>query len=199
MPYCLNCGYAQNPDTHRYCYQCGMLLALRGRFNILRQIGQGGFGKTYLAEDLDNRKKHCVVKQLAYQGNSTHAAQEANRLFEQEAERLDQLSDHPQIPLLLAYFEQDGYLYLVQEFVEGHDLHHELTQDGPFSEAKIWEILRELLPILQFIHGHQVIHRDLKPDNVMRRKCDRKLILIDFGVAKRIAESSQGVQGVRVS
>lgn len=188
MPYCLNCDHSQNPDQHQYCYQCGALLALRGRFNILRQIGQGGFGKTYLAEDLDNRKKQCVVKQLTYQGSSAHAVQEAQRLFEQEAERLDQLSPHPQIPKLLAYFEDDRYLYLVQEFIEGHDLQDELVSYGAFGEAKIWEILRELLPILQFIHGHQVIHRDLKPENVMRRGSDRKLFLIDFGVAKLLAE-----------
>lgn len=186
MPYCLSCDHAQNPDKHLYCYQCGALLALRGRFNIVRQIGQGGFGKTYLAEDLDNRNKHCVVKQLVYRGDNTYAIQEAQRLFEQEAERLDQLN-HPQIPNLLAYFENDRYLYLVQEFIEGHDLQHELKQQGAFAESKIWEILRELLPILEFIHAHKVIHRDLKPDNVMR--CDRKLFLIDFGVAKRLAET----------
>lgn len=190
MPYCLHCSYAHNLDQHCYCQQCGAALMLRGRFNIVRQIGQGGFGKTYLAEDLDNRKKHCVVKQLLYQGESRHGADEARRLFEQEAERLDQLSRHPQIPKLLAYFEHDGYLYLVQEFIEGHDLHQELIREGAFSETKIWEILRELLPILEFIHGHQVIHRDLKPDNVMRS--DRKLVLIDFGVAKLLADSRKG-------
>ncbi len=190
MAYCLNCDYAQNPDQHRYCIRCGALLALRGRFDIVRQIGQGGFGKTYLAADLDNRKKPCVVKQLVYQGNSTHAVQEAQRLFEQEAERLDQLSSHSQIPQLLAYFEDDRYLYLVQEFIEGQDLQQELMQQGAFSEAQIWEILKELLPILGFIHGHQVIHRDLKPENVMRRGSDRKLFLIDFGVAKLLAEQN---------
>ncbi|NEQ52206.1 MAG: protein kinase, partial [Leptolyngbya sp. SIO3F4] len=188
MPYCLKCNYAQNPDQHQYCVQCGALLTLRGRFNILRQIGQGGFGKTYLAEDLDNRKKQCVVKQLTYQGGDAYAIREAQRLFEQEAERLDQLSLHPQIPQLLAYFEDDRYLYLVQEFIAGHDLQEELVGQGAFSEAKIWEILRELLPILRFIHGHQVIHRDLKPENVMRRDSDRKFFLIDFGVAKLLAE-----------
>lgn len=195
MAYCLNCDHDQNPDSYRYCYQCGNLLALRGRFNILDQIGQGGFGKTYLAEDLDNRKKLCVVKQLVYQGTSTYAVQEAQRLFEQEAERLDQLSPHPQIPKLLAYFEDDRYLYLVQEFIEGHDLDHELMKYGAFEEAKIWEILTELLPILKFVHEHKVIHRDLKPENVMRRGSDRKLILIDFGVAKLLAESANARKG----
>ncbi|MEA5466037.1 serine/threonine-protein kinase [Leptothoe sp. PORK10 BA2] len=188
MPYCLNCDYAHNPDGDLYCHQCGALLALRGRFNISRQIGEGGFGKTYLAADLDNRHKSCVVKQLVHQGENPVAAQESRRLFEQEAERLDQLN-HPQIPQLLAYFEHDQYLYLVQEFIDGHDLQAELRRQGAFTEAQIWEILRELLPILAFIHGHQVIHRDLKPENVMRRECDRKLFLIDFGVAKLLAET----------
>ena len=197
MAYCLNCNYAHNPEQHRYCHQCGALLTLRGRFNILHQIGQGGFGRTYLAEDLDNRKKRCVVKQLAYRGGGTHADDEAHRLFEQEAERLDQLN-HPQIPHLLAYFEHGGYLYLVQEFIEGHDLQQELVDQGAFSEAKIWEILRELLPTLQFIHEHKVIHRDLKPDNVMRRGSDRKLILIDFGVAKFLAKSALNMGGTVV-
>ncbi|MEM6254637.1 MAG: serine/threonine-protein kinase [Cyanobacteria bacterium P01_D01_bin.156] len=188
MVYCLNCDYDQNPASYRYCQQCGKPLALRGRFIILRQIGEGGFGKTYLAEDLDNRQKPCVVKQLVYQGQSAYAEQEAQRLFEQEAERLDQLSDHPQIPQLLAYFEDGRYLYLVQEFIEGYDLQHELMQQGAFSEAKIWEFLQELLPILRFVHEHNVIHRDLKLENIMRS--DRKLILIDFGVAKFLAETN---------
>jgi len=188
MIYCLTCNHPNNSDNNVHCQQCGALLALRNRFKILNPIGQGGFGKTYLAEDLDNRNKRCVVKQFTYQGQGTQASQKAQQLFEQEAERLDQLH-HLQIPRLFAYFQEAGYLYLVQEFIEGQNLRDELTQQGVFNEVKIRETLRDLLPVLQFIHDYNIIHRDLKPDNIMRRQQDGRLVLIDFGVAKLLAQT----------
>jgi formylglycine-generating enzyme required for sulfatase activity len=109
----------------------------------------------------------------------------ATELFNQEADRLLQLGDHPQIPTLFAYFEEENYLYLVQQFIQGNDLSHELQEQGTFTETKIRELLNDLLPVLQFIHDHKVIHRDLKPENIMRRQIDGKLVLIDFGVAKQ--------------
>ncbi|MEM9089060.1 MAG: protein kinase [Cyanobacteria bacterium P01_F01_bin.53] len=202
MIYCLNpdCPNPHNPDGNVHCQNCGVPIALRNRFKALRPIGQGGFGTTYLAEDLDNRRKQCVVKRLTYRGSSTQATEKAQHLFEQEAERLDQLT-HPQIPRLLAYFEERNYLYLVQEFIEGQTLQAELAQEGPFDEAKIRHLLHGLLPILQFVHSRSVIHRDLKPDNIMRRaKGDQagELVLIDFGVAKLLAQSGIVSRGTTI-
>ncbi|MEL7142022.1 MAG: protein kinase [Cyanobacteria bacterium J06643_4] len=189
MIYCLNptCPHPQNPEHNAHCQYCGVPIALRNRFKASKLLGQGGFGKTYLAQDLDNRNKPCVIKRLTYKGADAQSTEKARQLFEQEAERLDQLV-HPQIPRLLAYFQEASYLYLVQEVIEGETLQEELQKDGPFSEAKIKAVLEGLLPVLQFVHSHSVIHRDLKPDNIMRRR-NGELVLIDFGVAKFLEQS----------
>ena len=189
MIYCLNpaCSRPENPAHNVHCQYCGSKIALRNRFKASRLLGQGGFGKTYLAQDLDNRNKPCVIKRLTYRGPDAQSTEKARQLFEQEAERLDQLI-HPQIPRLLAYFQESSYLYLVQEVIEGQTLQDELLEDGPFSEAKIRSLLTGLLPVLKFVHSHSVIHRDIKPDNIMRR-CNGELVLIDFGVAKFLEQS----------
>ncbi|MEK0180300.1 protein kinase domain-containing protein [Microcoleus anatoxicus] len=109
--------------------------------------------------------------------------QKALELFRQEAIRLDELGNHPQIPNLLACFEQETQIYLVQEFIEGLTLKQELDQNI-YSENQIWQLLQDLLPVLQFIHEHRVIHRDIKPENIIRRQSDNKPVLIDFGIAK---------------
>ena len=190
MLYCLSpeCPYPQNPDGNIHCQNCGAPLTLRNRFKALRTLGQGGFGTTYLAQDLDNRAKLCVIKRFSYQSSSARATTKAKQLFEQEAERLD-LFQHSQIPRLLAYFQEGIHLYLVQEFVEGQTLQAELAQTGVFDETKIRDVLQGLLPILQFVHSRNVIHRDIKPDNIMRRDTG-ELVLIDFGVAKLLEQSS---------
>ncbi|WP_366525040.1 bifunctional serine/threonine-protein kinase/formylglycine-generating enzyme family protein [Acaryochloris sp. IP29b_bin.137] len=171
---------------------------LRNRFKILKPLGQGGFGKTYLAEDTDKLNRPCVIKQLFYQGQSSNANQKIIELFMREAEQLDRLKANQQIPDLLAYFEEEGYLYLAQEYVDGGDLLKELQTDGPFSAEKIKELLFALLPVLAFIHSKGLIHRDLKPENIMRRKLDGRLVLIDFGVARQISMSKLSLTGTKV-
>ena len=198
MLYCLNpdCPSPENPESNVHCQHCGTKLALRDRFKALRPLGKGGFGTTYLAKDLDNRAKPCVIKRFSYRGTNPQATAKAKQLFEQEAERLDHLT-HPQIPRLLAYFQEDTHLYLVQEFVAGQTLQAELAQTGLFSETKIREVLGGLLPILQFVHSRSVIHRDIKPDNIMRRESG-ELVLIDFGVAKLLEQSNAVKTGTTI-
>ena len=201
MMYCLNptCSKPENPDGTKFCTCCGTKLEplLRGRYSIIRPIGQGGFGKTYLAQDTDRRSAYCVVKQFspspAIQSHPP-ALEKAREFFNLEAEKLLHLEDHPQIPTLFAYFESDSRLYLVQQFIKGQTLIEELQGEGTFSEAKIRELLGYLLPVLQFVHARKVIHRDIKPENIIRRESDGKLVLIDFGVAKQWAGTllSQG-------
>jgi formylglycine-generating enzyme required for sulfatase activity/tRNA A-37 threonylcarbamoyl transferase component Bud32 len=149
-------------------------------------LGGGGFGKTYLAEDIDRLNTKCVIKQFAPQIQGTGALEKATELFQQEAKQLEQLGTHPQIPGLWAYFEEHSRLYLVQEFIEGENLLVELEKQGTFSEEKIRGLLLDLLPILEVVHQAQVIHRDIKPENIMRRGSDGKLFLIDFGASKQI-------------
>jgi formylglycine-generating enzyme required for sulfatase activity len=185
---CLACDRA-NSITTRFCTQCGAKLQIQERYRALKVIGQGGFGKTFLAQDESKPSKpRCVIKQFLYDDPAT--LREAQRLFEQEAVRLDDLGKHNQIPELLAHCEQEGRQYLVQEFIDGENLLQELKRSGRFNEAKIKDLLLDLLPVLQFIHAGKVIHRDIKPENIIRRRSDGKLVLVDFGAAKVATQTS---------
>lgn len=201
MSYCLNpgCQKPLNPDGTNFCQSCGTKLVplLRNRYRVIRPLGGGGFGRTFLAEDEDKLNEPCVVKQLLPQVQGTTALLKATQLFKEEARRLQQLGEHPQIPTLYAYFEQDNYLYLVQQLIAGQTLRQELEQ-GAFSEQKIWELLTDLLPVLQFVHEHQVIHRDIKPENIIRRQSDGKPVLIDFGVAKQLSATALARPGTSI-
>ncbi len=198
MTYCLNpnCPNPQNPTGTNFCVTCGTKLLLKERYRTIKPLGQGGFGKTFLAIDED-KPSHppCVIKQFFPQAQGTSTLQKAAELFNQEAIRLDELGKHPQIPDLLAYFSQDGQQYLIQEFIEGQDLSKELASQGSFKEAQIESLLNNLLPVLQFVHKHQVIHRDIKPENIIRRKKDNQLFLVDFGAAKVVAGVVSGKTG----
>jgi serine/threonine protein kinase len=133
-------------------------------------LSQGGFGKTFIAVDEQlPLTPPVVVKQLAFSRENPETYQIALRLFQQEAIRLNELGEYPQIPQLYAYFEQDGSLYLVEEFIQGHTLDEELKEKGVFKESEILELLDQLLPVLQFIHERNIVHRDIKPANIMRR------------------------------
>ncbi len=158
---------------------------LRGRYQIVKELGSGGFGNTYLAQDLDlPGNPYCVVKHLKPQDPSCFHI--AKRLFEKEAETLYRLGDHHQIPRLFAHFQERGEFYLVQEFVEGQDLTQEIIPGKPWSETETRKLLKEILTVLAVVHQNNVIHRDLKPANIMRRQTDGKLVLIDFGAVKEI-------------
>lgn len=195
-----NCPKPQNPSSEAVCQGCGtkLIAVLRGRYRPARLIGRGGFGRTYLAVDVDRLNSPCVIKQFAPQTQGTKSFQKAVKLFEQEAMRLHELGEHGQIPNLLAYFEHEQYLYLVQQMVEGKTLYQELQVTGPFSEDAVRVLLEELLPLLHFIHERGVIHRDITPSNIIRRKADQKPVLIDFGVAKQFSEAILYEPGTRI-
>ncbi|MBW4597073.1 MAG: serine/threonine protein kinase [Brasilonema angustatum HA4187-MV1] len=191
MSYCLNpnCPNPVNINNEKFCHTCGSKLLLKERYTAIKPIGQGGFGKTFLALDEDKPSKpRCVIKQFYPQAQGTSTVQKAVELFTQEATRLDELGKHPQIPELLAYFTQDDRQYLVQEFIDGLNLAEELQQKGAFNETQIRQLLNDLLPVLQFCHTRQVIHRDIKPENIIRRTATKSsngnLVLVDFGAAK---------------
>lgn len=187
MSHCLNPNcqkVSSNPAQTQFCQNCGFKLLLKERYRAIKLIGQGGFGRTFLAVDEDKPSKpRCVIKQFFPQAQGTNNSQKAAELFEQEAVRLDDLGKHPQIPELLAYFSQDERQYLVQEFIDGQNLAQALAAEGTFKETQIRSLLSSLLPVLDFIHSHNIIHRDIKPENIIRRQ-DRQLVLVDFGAAK---------------
>ncbi len=185
---CLACDRA-NPLTTKFCTQCGAKLQIQERYRALKVIGQGGFGKTFLAQDESKPSQpRCVIKQFAFETMNPNASQGtldvAIRLFEQEAKRLDDLGKHPQIPELLSFTIHEGKQYLIQEFIDGETLEQELSRVGAFSEQQVRNVLVEVLQILEFVHSKSVIHRDISPDNIIRRRSDRKLVLVDFGAAK---------------
>ncbi|MEG4233578.1 serine/threonine-protein kinase [Microcoleus sp. Pol11C3] len=192
MSYCLNpnCSKPQNPDAAKICRNCRSKLLLRDRYRAIKAIGQGGFGRTFLAVDEDKPSKpRCVIKQFLppetqlIPSASNRNSKKAAELFEQEAMRLDELGKHPQIPELLAYSIQDSRQYVVQEFIDGQNLAQIVATEGTFTQKQIQDLLNSLLPVLHFIHSHNVIHRDIKPENIIRR-ADKQLVLVDFGAAK---------------
>ena len=157
------------------------------RYKIVQTIAQGGFGQTYLAKDLKRPGNPlCVVKQLKPQNTDPDVLKKARELFRREAEILERLGKHPQIPQLLAYEETD--FYLVQEYISGHTLAEEFENQQAFSESQVINLISELLTILDFVHSNNVIHRDLKPPNIMIAESKQKLVLIDFGAVKQITE-----------
>ncbi|BAY01886.1 protein kinase domain-containing protein [Anabaena sp. PCC 7938] len=189
MSQCLNpdCLY-ENPQGTQFCQRCGGKIVLDDRYLPIKFIGEGGFGRTFQAVDVKRLNTPCVIKQFLPQQAGSSSLQKATELFQQEAKRLQELGKHSQIPDLLAFFPQDGRLYLVQEFIDGQNLFQELQTQGKFNESQIRNILTELLSVLQFIHENQVIHRDIKPENILRCK-NGKLFLIDFGVSKETSGS----------
>ena len=193
MSYCLNpdCQNPQNSGTEKYCSCCGATLLVGDRYRSLNLIGRGGFGRTFLAVDeYKPSQPRCVIKQFFPQVQGTDATEKAAELFMREAEQLDQLGSHSQIPELLAYLTQNNYQYLVQEFIEGQNLDWELKHRGNFREDRIIQILCDLLKVLSFIHQRQVIHRDIKPENIIKRASNNQLVLVDFGAAKSATETA---------
>ncbi|AVH67274.1 serine/threonine protein kinase [Nostoc sp. 'Peltigera membranacea cyanobiont' 213] len=201
MSYCLNphCPKPENPTDVKFCRTCGSKLLLKERYRAIKPIGQGGFGKTFLAVDEDKPSKpRCVIKQFYPQSQGTNTLAKAVELFNQEAVQLDELGKHPQIPELLAYFTQEARQYLVQEFIDGHNLAQELAHRGAFNETQIRQLLNDLLSVLQFCHARHVIHRDIKPENIILRESDRKLVLVDFGAAKSATGTALNKTGTSI-
>lgn len=157
------------------------------RYQVVEILGQGGFGHTYIAQDTRRPgNPTCVVKQLKPATSDTEFLRTARRLFNNEAETLEKLGKHDQIPQLLAYFELDEEFFLVQEYIPGHPLSKEITPGTRWETERVIQLLAEVLPILEFVHNNGVIHRDIKPDNIIRRSSDNKLVLVDFGAVKQV-------------
>ncbi|ARV58472.1 serine/threonine protein kinase [Nostocales cyanobacterium HT-58-2] len=160
---------------------------LDGRYKVVQVLSAGGFGETYIAEDTRRPgNPKCVLKLLKSASSDAYHLQTARRLFNSEAEILEQLGNHDQIPRLLAYFEEDEKFYLMQELIVGHSLSMELRTGQTWTESQVIHMLQDVLRVLEFVHSYGVIHRDIKPDNLIRRDKDGKLVLIDFGAVKQM-------------
>ncbi|MBW4654152.1 MAG: CHASE2 domain-containing protein [Kaiparowitsia implicata GSE-PSE-MK54-09C] len=167
---------------------------LSGRYTLLHELGAGGFGQTYLAEDA-TQERQCVVKQFKPSSHDKQVLDVARRLFKTEVNTLRRLGQHGQIPDFYDAFEEQGEFYLVQEFIDGRSIADEFSNRGRLSEPAVVSLIKDVLDVLQFVHANQVIHRDIKPGNLIRRYSDGKVVLIDFGAVKEIQTQISTLQG----
>ncbi len=188
-----------NNGGNRFCIHCGEPLPLasgqvvNNRYRIIRQLGQGGFGRTYLAEDQQKSHQSCVLKEFAPQVEAQQDLVKAKELFEREASVLQSL-EHPQIPRFHASLQVEigskDFFFLVQDYIDGISyeelLEKRQAQGTAFSEEEVMKILQEILPVLSYIHSRDVVHRDISPDNLIWRRSDHLPILIDFGGVKQL-------------
>ncbi|MEH2247474.1 serine/threonine-protein kinase [Nostoc sp.] len=193
-----------NNGSNRFCTHCGEPLPLAvgqvvdNRYQIIRHLGQGGFGRTYLAEDRDKSHQTCVLKEFAPQVQEQQDLQKAKELFEREANVLKKLQ-HPQIPRFHASLQvkigTKDFFFLVQDYVDGDNYYQLLeqrqSQGKAFSEEEVITLLQQILPVLSYIHSQDVVHRDISPDNLIWRRSDNLPVLIDFGGVKQLP-ASQG-------
>lgn len=212
--YCTQ-GHENLPES-RFCMHCGEKLSLASenglysgqmlgdRYSIVRLLAQGGFGRTYLAEDTNRFRELCVLKEFAPQAQSNTLLRKAAELFEREAGVLYKLQ-HPQIPRFRELFrvkiDSKEHLFLVQDYVEGEtyrSLLDERMQQGKFfSETEIVHLLQQILPVLDYIHSVGVIHRDISPENLILRASDRLPMLIDFGGVKQVVATVSSAKSGR--
>jgi serine/threonine protein kinase len=178
---------------------------LQQRYRVTKILGQGGFGRTYLAQDTGCFDEMCVLKEFTPNDRGREALKKSKELFHREAEVLYQIN-HPQIPKFRANFEEQKRLFLVQEYAEGKTvaktLSERLKNNTTFTEAEAVSFLQNMLPVLSHIHGMGIIHRDISPDNIIFRDRDKLPVLIDFGVVKagvtQLEVSTQIHQGTTV-
>ena len=179
---------------------------VRGHYCIIRLLGEGNFGETYLAADIDRRNEEVAVKRLTFISSNPAIFKKAKELFERESSVLCKLTDpviNNQIPKFFTYFEENQQFYLVQEVIQGQTLKQELRRVRMLGEDAVVELLEDVLGVLKFIHQKGIIHRDIKPENLMRRNSDRKFVLIDFGavkeeVAKTIVNTASPAKGTQI-
>ncbi|MCJ8280431.1 MAG: serine/threonine protein kinase, partial [Rivularia sp. ALOHA_DT_140] len=159
---------------------------LNNRYQVIQVLGAGGFGETFLAEDIHlPSRRRCVIKQLKPLADDPKTYEKIQQKFEREAATLEFLGEgSEQIPNLFAYFSEDGLFYLVQEWIQGQTLTDIVENQGCLNEEAVKEILLSLLPVLEYVHSKGIIHRDIKPDNIILRNSNRKPVLIDFGAVK---------------
>lgn len=197
-PRCTKC---QSPlgDNARFCGECGAPAAsaaaegdpiraaletqLRGQYRIIRLLGRGGMGAVYLARDLA-LDREVAIKVVRGASNS----QEIYDRFRREAKTAARLS-HPNIVPLLTFGEVEGMPYFVMGYVRGESLAVRLGRDGRMPEEEGLRVLAEVADALDHAHRQGVVHRDIKPDNVMIEDESGRAMLTDFGVAKALGRA----------
>ncbi|MCC5632281.1 serine/threonine protein kinase [Nostoc sphaeroides CHAB 2801] len=165
---------------------------LNTRYKVIENLGSGGFSNTYLAVDTQRPgSPECVVKQLRPASIEAEYLDVLSRLFKTEAEILERLGKHEQIPQLMASFEENQQFYIVQQFIRGRELSQELLPGQRLVQTEVISLLKQVLEVLSFVHSYGVIHRDVKPSNLIRQESDGRIVLIDFGAVKQIQPQQQ--------
>lgn len=166
----------------------------QNRYRIIKTLGQGSFGRTYLIEDQRHFNELCILKELILTTVSASSWQKARDLFRREAEVLNQIK-HTQLPQLREQFEQDQRLFFVNEYIEGKTYRNLLekrqAKSSVFTQTEAIHLMRSLLPVLTYIHGKGIIHQDISPENIVLRDSDKLPVLIDFGSMKKLASRLQ--------
>ena len=197
MTFCLNpnCPKPQNPDGGQFCIRCGWRLRLGDRYRAIQPLGTSVVHPTFTGID-EERSTRCVIKQFRPHREPRTPQTELDS-WHQEVTQLERLGRHPQLPQLLGYFERDRYQYLIHEFEIGENLTQQLTRNGLFSEHEVRQVLVQLLPVLEALHQTGLIHRNIKPDNIIRRTLpsvkfeeSTTLVLVGFGAAKYATRTS---------
>ena len=176
---------------------------LNHRYLVLQSLGEGGFGKTFLAEDTQMpSRRRCVIKQLkpllSFGSDRPEVFQIVQQRFAREAAVLEAVGKgHSRIPDLYAYFSEAGQFYLVQEWIEGKPLTEMSQQD--WSEKRVRQLMVDVLDALEHVHAQNIIHRDIKPDNIMMRRTDGLPCLIDFGAVKELMSTTVESGGIEKS
>ncbi len=170
---------------------------INNRYEVIRELGDGGFGKTFLARDSQMPSaRECVVKQLKPLHDNPEIYQMVKDRFGREAAILEQLGEHDQVPRLYAYFSEGGdRFYLVEEYIQGQTITQKVQQDGPQAEGTVESMLANLLPAIIHTHQNKIVHRDIKPDNIILRPSGQKPVLIDFGAVKETMSTVLNTQG----
>jgi serine/threonine protein kinase len=171
---------------------------LQSRYRLLELMAEGGFARTYLAQDQGRFSERCVVKEFCPSSADVTVFKKAKELFQREAQTLYQI-EHDQVPKFRALFttetEPEPRLFLVQDYVAGQTyrsvLQERLLERRSFSEAEVRQLLTSLLPVLSYIHGQGLIHRDISLENLILRSPDQTPVLIDFGVVKTVVTQLQ--------
>ncbi|HEV2662801.1 MAG TPA: serine/threonine-protein kinase, partial [Ktedonobacteraceae bacterium] len=158
-----------------------MLGRLLGHYQLLRSLGYGGSATVFLARDIHLQREVAIKVFMPGDGST----QDFLRRFELEARVLAQL-DHPHILPVYEYGKQDGNAYLVMPHMVGGSLRDWLRGRGAVSPAEVVRLMSQMLSALQYAHERNLIHRDIKPGNMLF-KADGTLMLADFGLVKLLA------------
>ncbi|MDJ0509733.1 MAG: bifunctional serine/threonine-protein kinase/ABC transporter substrate-binding protein [Crocosphaera sp.] len=164
-------------------------------YELIEELGSGGYGTTYLVHE-HNFNRQVVIKHIEPHTITSNVINKCQDIFEKEIFSLQQLGQHPQIPCLYNYFILENNFFLVQEFIDGHNFNQEIKPGNHWTDNQLITFLIEVLEILSFVHQQGIIHQDIKPSNLMRRKSDQKIFLIDFGATQEISILGEDDRGL---